>query len=273
MLSMGILDVLALSIIVLVASVRRASRLAAQQVEFVAAVSHELRTPLAVIRSAGENLADGVVAGPAHVRRYGELVRNEGLRLSSMVEQVLAFAGMGGEGALRRAPEDVRDVIARASGSASADLHDAGLRVEVDVPHDLPPVAIDGEAVARAVANLLTNAAKYAAAGGVVRVAATLAPGRARELRLTVEDRGPGIAPDDLPHVFEPFFRAPSVIASRIHGSGLGLSLVQAIARAHGGRASVRSEPGRGSTFTLHLPHVVARPAPAAREPVPASRS
>jgi signal transduction histidine kinase len=273
MLSSGILVLFASSIVLLVMSVRRASRLAAQQVEFVAAVSHELRTPLAVIRSAGENLADGVVSDPDQVRRYGDLVRSEGIRLSSMVEQVLAFAGIRGGQALRRSPEDVRDVIERATESASADLQEAGLRVECDVPPGLPALSIDGGAIGRALANLLTNAAKYAPQSGVVRITASVRSERSREVEIAVEDYGPGIAPDDLPHVFEPFFRAPAVMASHIHGTGLGLSLVQAIARAHGGRVTVRSDVGRGSTFTLHLPHAASRAAAAARQPLPVSRS
>ncbi len=214
-LSGGILALFASSVILLVISVQRASRLAAQQVEFVAAVSHELRTPLAVIRSAGENLADGVVDEPDQVRRYGELVRNEGTRLSSMVEQVLAFGGMRGGQALRRHAADVRAVVQQGIEGAWADLNDAGVRVEVGTAEGLPPLLLDGDAIARAIANLLSNAAKYARDGGRVRIAIAMAPVRSgHELRISVEDRGPGIAPDDLPHVFEPFYRSSSVIAS-----------------------------------------------------------
>ena len=92
--SSSILAVLGVSVGLLVLSTRRAQELARQQMEFVAAVSHELRTPLAVIRSAAENLADGVVNDEAQIRKYGELVRNEGRRLTEMVEQILEFAGI-----------------------------------------------------------------------------------------------------------------------------------------------------------------------------------
>lgn len=273
-LSGGILLLFAASISLLVLSVQRASRLAAQQIEFVAAVSHELRTPLAVIRSAGENLADGLVVEGTQVRRYGELVRNEGLRLSSMVEQVLAFAGMRGDDRLQLRTARVGDIVNQAIEGASAELIDAGLNVEVRVPADLPAMNLDADAVARALSNLLTNAARYAREGRSVSISAELTPaGKHRDLRIAVSDRGPGVAADDLPHIFEPFYRSPSVVASRIHGTGLGLSLVQAIARAHGGRVTVESARDGGSTFTLHLPFVAAdAPAPASH-PVTASRS
>jgi signal transduction histidine kinase len=273
-LSAGVLLLFGASISLLVLSVQRASRLASQQIEFVAAVSHELRTPLAVIRSAGENLADGLVREPVQVKQYGELVRNEGLRLSSMVEQVLAFAGMRGDQRLQLRAAKVSDVITQAIEGSSADLKDAGLNVEVRVPADLPAVNLDVDAVARALINLLTNAAKYGRDGGHVVIAVSLVPARkSQELRISVTDRGPGIADEDLPHIFEPFYRSRSVIASRIHGTGLGLSLVEAIARAHGGWVSVERGIDRGSTFTLHLPFVAAPSGVPAGHQVAASRS
>lgn len=272
--SSGILALLGASVVLIALSAQRASRLAEQQIEFVAAITHELRTPLAVIRSAGENLADGVVTESDQVRRYGELVRCEGRRLTTMVEQVLAFAGIRSGDGLRRRPEVPRDLIDRALESAGPELESAGLRVEVQVPPDLPRVTVDGDAIVRALANLLVNAAKYAAEGGRVDVSAAVARAgrRAEEFHVTVADRGPGIAGEDLSHIFEPFFRAPSVVASPVRGTGLGLSLVDAIARAHGGRATVRSVPGQGSAFTLILPHVTEPAHARAGSPVAASR-
>jgi signal transduction histidine kinase len=237
-------------------------------------VSHELRTPLAVIRSAGENLADGIVSAPEQVKQYGELVRREGRRLTMMVEQVLAFAGMrAGEG-LHRKAEPVGELVGRALQETGAELEAAGLTVNVAIPAGLPAVFVDGDAIVRALANLLGNAAKYAAQGRAVSVTAAAAPaGHRGEVQITVGDRGPGIAAEDLPHVFEPFFRAPAVVATQVHGTGLGLSLVAAIARAHGGRASVRSTAGDGAAFTLHLPQAAAAEHAPAGAPVAASRS
>lgn len=270
-LSGGVLALLASSIIMLVVSTQRASRLAAQQMEFVAAVSHELRTPLAVIRSAGENLADGVVVTPEQVKQYGDLVRREGRRLTMMVEQVLAFAGMrSGEG-LRRRAEAVSDLIERALQETGAELEAAGISADRAVPPGMPAAFVDGDAIVRALVNLLGNAAKYAKQGGWVGVTAAAESGNRGEIQITVADRGPGIAPEDLPHIFEPFYRAASVVATQVHGTGLGLSLVTAIAAAHGGRVTVRSAAGEGAAFTLHLPEAAAS-APAT-DPIAAGRS
>jgi signal transduction histidine kinase len=258
--SSGILGLLAVSVGFVLLSARRAERLAAQQVEFVAGVSHELRTPLAVIRSAGENLADGVISDAAQVKRYGTLVRDEGQRLTDLVEQVLAYAGIQSpHAAAARRPTAPSDIVAIGVAQSREAIDRSGVRVDVDVPADLPRVLADGSALGRAVANLVTNAIKYGlpraeSRGGSASWVGVSARAHGREVALTVSDRGPGIAPADLPHIFDPFYRAASVVAAQIHGTGLGLTVVQGIARAHGGRVTVTSALGEGSTFTIHLP-------------------
>ncbi|HEX2444578.1 MAG TPA: HAMP domain-containing sensor histidine kinase [Vicinamibacterales bacterium] len=254
LLSSGILALLVASVGLVVLSARRAERLAAQQVEFVAAVSHELRTPLAVIRSAGENLADGVVETPAEVQKYGGLVRDEGQRLTDLVEQVLAYAGIQSARSLSatgRSSCAVADIVSRAVDGVRGLLERAGARIDVDVPHDLPPVLANPSALERAVANLITNAVKYGGDAKWVGVSGQAASG---EVRITVADRGIGIAARDLPHIFEPFYRSASVVAAQIRGTGLGLALVDGLVRAQGGRVTVESTMGQGSAFTIHLP-------------------
>ncbi|MGH9311602.1 MAG: sensor histidine kinase [Vicinamibacterales bacterium] len=254
LLSSSILGLLAVSVGFVLLSSRRAERLAAQQVEFVAGVSHELRTPLAVIRSAGDNLADGVVAEPAQVRRYGALVREEGQRLTDLVEQVLAYAGIQSEhAAAARRPCALADVVSRALAESRDAIDRLGVSVETDVPADLPQVRADPAALGRAVANLVINAVKY---GGDARWVGISARAEGREVALTVADRGIGIAPADLRRIFDPFYRASSAVSAQIHGTGLGLTVVQGIARAHDGRVTVASTPGEGSAFTIHLPAV-----------------
>jgi signal transduction histidine kinase len=250
--SSSVLSVLGASVALLVLATRRAQELARQQMEFVAAVSHELRTPLAVIRSAGENLADGVVRNDAEIRKYGDLVRNEGRRLTDMVEQILEFAGIdSGQRAFTLTPVPLSPILHDIVESRRSLLHAAGIRVDYDIAERLPPVLGDDAELRRVFDNLVANAIKYGEAGRWLGVRARAA---GREVHVTVADRGIGIAASDQPRIFEPFYRAPDVIAARIQGTGLGLSLVQRIVRAHGGKVVVRSEPGSGSEFTVILP-------------------
>jgi signal transduction histidine kinase len=250
--SSSILSLLGASVALLVLSTRRAQELARQQMEFVAAVSHELRTPLAVIRSAGENLADGVVKDEDEIRKYGDLVRNEGRRLTDMVEQILEFAGIdSGQRAFALSPVALAPLLQDIVESRRALLENAGFRVEFEIADHLPPVLGDEAALRRVFENLVANAIKYGEAGGWLGIRARPVGG---EVHVTVSDRGIGIAAGEHTRIFEPFYRTPDVIAARIQGTGLGLSLVQRIVRAHDGNITVHSEPGAGSEFTVALP-------------------
>jgi signal transduction histidine kinase len=258
LISSGILALLGASMGLLVLSTRRAQRLATQQMEFVAAVSHELRTPLAVIRSAGENLADGVVRSDEQIKKYGDLVRNEGRRLTEMVEQILEFAGIqSGQRGFALRPVAVLPLIEDVVEGSRALIDAARLDVEIDVPPTLPPVLGDEPALRRTFQNLVGNAIKYGAAGGWIGVKARSA---GREVKITVSDKGIGIAAAEHARIFEPFYRTPDVIAEQIQGAGLGLSLVKRIVEAHGGRITLHSVPGQGSEFTVQLPIASGQP-------------
>jgi signal transduction histidine kinase len=255
LISFSILLLLAASMAMLVLSTRRAQRLAQQKMEFVAAISHELRTPLAVIRSAGENLADGVVLDPQRAKQYGVLIHNEGRRLTEMVEQALEFAGgRPDRQSYDLRPVEIGDLIERALLDCETRLREGDFRVEQDIDPDLPQLMADAQSLRRAILNLLNNAIKYSGEQRWIKVRArSLLSRRGPEIRISVQDRGIGISPDDLPHIFDPFYRGRSATVSEIHGTGLGLNLVKQIVEAHGGRVSVESIVGQGSTFTLYL--------------------
>lgn len=250
--SSSILAVLGASMGLLVLSTRRAQALARQQMEFVAAVSHELRTPLAVIRSAGENLADGVVHDEDQVRKYGDLVRNEGRRLTEMVEQILDFAGIeSGQLGFALRPVAIGPMLHEIVESSRSLIDGARIQIECAVPEQLPPVLGDEAALRRVFQNLIANAIKYGPGGGWIGIRASQL---GRDVHVTIADRGIGIAPAEQSRIFDPFYRAPDVIAAQIQGAGLGLSLVKRIVQAHGGRVTVQSVPGSGSEFTVVLP-------------------
>ena len=254
--SAAILALLVFTTGLMIVTTQRAQRLAQQQMEFVAAVSHELHTPLTAIRSAGQNLADGVVADPAQVKRYGGLIESEGRRLSGMVGQVLDFAGIqSGRQAYNLQPTEVAPLVEGALADSRWMLQERRAEVETDVAPGLPPVLGDPAALRRALRNLIENAAKYGAQPGSPPWIGVRARANGGEVEITVSDRGIGLQREDLPHLFEPFYRGRGAVERSIAGSGLGLSVVGHIARAHRGRVTVDSDgDGRGSAFTLHLP-------------------
>lgn len=257
----GILAILAGSVAMLAVSARQAQRLARQQMDFVASVTHELNTPLAAIRSAGQNLADGVVADGEQVRRYGSLIESEGRRLSEMVTRVLDFAGIQtGLRPYRMRPVSVAALVDTVLTQCRLAAEQRGIRVERSVPEDLPAILADEEALGRALTNLVDNAIKYGGGQGWLRVFAWLAADGARpEVAIAVEDRGPGVRPSERRSIFQPFYRGGGPGSEGIAGSGLGLALVRPIVEAHGGTITVESNDGGvGARFTIRLPAAVA---------------
>jgi len=239
-------------VVLIIAAAQRQQRLARQQMEFVAAVSHELRTPLAVICSAGENLADGVVADGPQVKRYGSLIQSEGRRLHDMVERVLEFAGVtSGAPPRPHTAVDVTRVIADAIGGLRAEASDRGVTINVHMNGSLPAVRGDADALRSAVQNIVGNAVKYSSAGTTVDVGTDVS---GSSVQIRVADRGLGIDADDLPHIFKPFRRGRRAMEAQIQGTGIGLSVVRHVVDAHHGEVRIDSRPGEGTTVIVELP-------------------
>jgi signal transduction histidine kinase len=255
--SFGVLFLLVISMAILMFTSTRAQRLAKLQMDFVTAVSHELRTPLTVISSAAENIAHGVVEGKQQLAQYGTVIGNQARKLFEIVEQILLFAAIR-EGHQRYSlrPLTVAELIDSALSNTAGLIQEARFRVDQDLEQDLPKVSGDLSALSQCLQNLITNALKYGSEQRWIGVQARLTEHgvSGKEIQISIEDRGIGIGSADLPHIFEPFYRSPLVTAAQIHGTGLGLPLARSIAEAMQGRLTVRSVPGRGSTFTLHLP-------------------
>jgi len=248
----GILLLLLASVGLLMQLAHKAERLARQQMEFVAGVSHELRTPLAVISSAAANLSDGVVSEPAQVARYGALIGNEGRRLNAMVEQILEFASLQYRPQpVQTQPVAVAAVVQEAVQAAGPALAEAHMRLECWCSEETPLTPADPAALRRCLDNLIGNAIKYAAEAGWIGIRTEH---DADEVRVTVEDHGPGIEAGDVPHLFTPFYRGRLAHERQIHGNGLGLALVQRLMQAQGGTVTVHTRVGHGTAFTLHFP-------------------
>lgn len=254
--SLGLLAVLAASMALMLSAARRSRALAKMQMEFVAGVSHELCTPLAVINSAAENLADGVVDTPGQMREYGGMIRGQGRRLERLVDGVLLFtAGRFGLSGYEMAPLDVSAILEQALRAAEPNLSDAGFTLEKEIAASLPLVMADPSAVTTCIENLISNATKYSDSSRWVAVRArAVCSDLNKEVRIVVEDKGVGIPSVDLPHILEPFYRVQSARDTQISGVGLGLHLVKRMMEDMGGRVSISSELGRGTQVTLHFP-------------------
>ncbi len=243
----------------LVRHTRRSRKLVEAQMNFVANVSHELRTPLTVIRGAAHNLERGVVQDPAQIGRYLRLIIDQGNQLSSMIEQVLAYAGANRSAALlHRQPLALKDLLGEAIATAAYDVGGTPCEVEFTVPRVLPEVSGDPAALRRVFQNLIANAVKHAGDGGWIgiKVSASARPngGAPPAIEVQVADRGPGIPQKEQSEIFKPFTRGAAAQSRQVRGTGLGLSLAREIVEAHGGTIAVRSEPGCGATFTVRLP-------------------
>jgi len=233
-------------------AVTRELEVARLQSDFVSAVSHEFRTPLASLLQRSELLADGRVSSDQQRREYYQALVRESQRLRRLVEGLLDFGRMeAGSREYRFELIETAGLVQSVAEEFSREVAPGGYQIETKLDGSLPPVRGDREALGRALWNLLDNAVKYSPDCKAVCVEAGSQDGR---VAIRVRDRGLGIAPGEQGEIFKKFFRATSARQAGVKGTGLGLAMVERITQAHGGRVSVESEPGAGSTFTLRLP-------------------
>ncbi len=220
--------------------------------EFVANASHELKTPITAIRGLVETMIDDKELPPAQRERFLERIWHQSMRLSSLSMDLLTLSRLDanhveGEESL----VDLRELVLDAVESLISMSETKGVPIHAEGPADAMEVVGNEEALCQVVNNLLDNALKYTPAGGKVDV--RLTP-QGDEIVLEVQDTGIGIARKDLPRIFERFYRVDKARSREVGGTGLGLSIVKHIVKTHGGRLSVDSVPGKGSTFRVILP-------------------
>jgi signal transduction histidine kinase len=250
----------AMSTVVLVVAIGLALRtadrdlkLSQMKTDFVSNVSHELRTPLSSIRVFGEFQRLGWVTDQEKVRQYGEYIEAESRRLTQLINNILDFSRIeSGQKCYHFERGQLEEVISETLKMFEVRLQQSGFTIMVEAaPHPLPTVILDPEAISQVLVNLLDNAMKYSGKSTHLVVRQGQADGY---VTFSVKDYGVGIPPEEQHRIFERFHRVSTGLVHDVKGSGLGLSLVKHITEAHGGKVTVDSEPGHGSTFTVHLP-------------------
>ncbi|MBE9507785.1 MAG: HAMP domain-containing protein, partial [Chloroflexi bacterium] len=212
-------------------------------------VAHELRTPLSVIRGKLEGVLDGVYpATPEHL----EPVLEETELLTHLVEDLRLLAlAEAGQLPLEKRPMDVGDLLRDAQVNFGPQASDRGVTLALKLPSELPTVVADWRRVAQVLGNLLTNALRHTPQGGCVTLSATADEGM---VEVTVADTGMGIPPEDLPYIFERFWRGEKSRSRAGGETGLGLAIARQLVEMHGGTIDVESTPGKGSKFQFTLP-------------------
>ncbi len=220
--------------------------------EMVAAISHDLRTPLASLRALTEALADGVVDDEATVARYYETMRAQIGQLNQLIEDLFGLARLdAGVAELELQPVSPAQLIDDALAGHSPQAAAKGVRLEARVAPGLVAVLAAPQQITRVLDNLLVNALRHTPSGGLITVSAAALPEGG--VLIEVADSGEGIAAEDLPKVFERFYRGEKSRSRASGGAGLGLAIARSIVEAHGGTIAITSAPGQGATvrFTL----------------------
>lgn len=227
-------------------------RLEQMRTEFVANASHELRTPLTAIKGFAETLLDGALQDPVASKRFVSIIDQEAERLNRLVEDLLDLARIESKKVkMVMQPVELNSLVSQIALELNHRLDKGDLKLEIIVPKDLPKVKGDRDWLYQVFLNLIDNSIKYTPPGGKILVSAVP---KEKEIRVEVQDSGIGIPKEDLPRIFERFYRVDKARSRQLGGTGLGLSIVKHVIENHGGKIGIKSKLGEGTTVWFTLP-------------------
>jgi signal transduction histidine kinase len=247
-----IAGILVFGLVLTTRSVAHELELARMKSDFVSTVSHEFKSPLTSIRQLAEMLQSGRVPSDERRQKYYDVLLEQSERLTLLTDNILSLAKIE-EGRAEFAFEitDISPLLTDIVTTLQDRVRHEGIEIGLAIEGPLPPLPVDRTALSQAVTNLVDNAVKYSGESRRIAVRAAL---EGTDITVAVRDFGIGIRKEDIPKVFERFYRAGDELTRTVKGSGLGLTLVKEIVEAHRGRIEVESEPGKGSIFTIRLP-------------------
>ncbi|MEO5969883.1 MAG: PAS domain-containing sensor histidine kinase, partial [Bdellovibrionia bacterium] len=226
-----------------------------QKEDFFAMATHDLKSPLTVIMSCSEMLVKKCQQFDENTKRFIDLIHGSSRKLFHLVEDFLSVTQLeAGRLTPKIAPSDIHLILREAQAELEKEAQEKGIHFYMEIPKDLPQqISVDPNLVQRAVFNLLQNSVNYTQPGGSIILKAEWNASEDRDfLLISVKDTGKGISPEEQESIFEKYYRSPRTAG--IKGTGLGLTIVKAVAEAHGGFVTVKSEVNKGSTFTLCFP-------------------
>ncbi|HET6881568.1 MAG TPA: ATP-binding protein [Pirellulales bacterium] len=220
--------------------------------QFVYSATHELRTPLSNIKAYAETLALSDVMSVDQQKEFCNIINTEATRLARLIDDLLSISRMqSGSMTLERRVTETERLLRETIENVRPQMTQKEITLDAHLPDKLPELVVDKDKISVALVNLLGNAAKYTPHGGRVILSVEVRNG---QILVHVEDTGIGISVEDLPKLFDKFYRSSDPRVQEITGSGLGLSLTHEIVRLHGGKLTVQSELDKGSKFTMTLP-------------------
>ena len=244
--------ILVFGFVLTIRAVSHELELARMKSDFVSTVSHEFKSPLTSIRQLAEMLQSGRVPSEERRQKYYDVLLEQSERLALLTDNILSLAKIEeGRAEFTFETTDISALLTEVITSIQERVRHEGFDIGLDVEGPIPLLALDRTALSQAVTNLIDNAIKYSGDSRRISVSASL---EGQAVAIAVQDFGVGIKGEDIPRVFERFYRGGDELTRTVKGSGLGLTLVREIVAAHRGKVHVMSEPGKGSVFSIRLP-------------------